>query len=145
MSFSKRDLQRWIDFLGAQITVFDAAYLAKMGEPHRANPTLVAFLKVNNEMAKEKVESAVIEFARSKAWPASALTGDQLVNLTHRAHSAREVLLAIQSGKLPRNAPQALQIPRSNNEPQMIKWLFIALWNRAGEPYLDALTNAYLA
>ncbi len=91
MSFSKRDLQRWIDFLGAQITVFDAAYLAKMGEPHRANPTLVAFLKVNNEMAKEKVESAVIEFARSKAWPASALTGDQLVNLTHRAHSAREV------------------------------------------------------
>jgi hypothetical protein len=142
---SQKQLGPWIDFLQNQIVALDAAHLAKTGEPHVANATLVAFLKVNDEMAREKIERAVAAFGGdSESWPPS-LTGDQIVNLTHRANSAKGLLQAIVSGKLPRNTPKALRAPPAQNRSQFIKWLFVDLWKLGGSAYLEGLTNSYLS
>ncbi len=138
-----RDLQNWIHFLTAQLDVFDAAYLEKTGEPHLASPELVAFLKVNNEMGREPVERAVKIFAQQGVWP-SSLTGDQLVTLYHRAHSARAVLGVIGQGQLTKAVTNALGVPKLDDRTKLLHWLFVELWNRAGIAYLDALTNEFL-
>lgn len=144
MRISNRELQRWIDFLDAQIVAFDRAYLEKTGEPHVANRPLVAFLKVNDELLRDSVDQAVREFAKANVWP-SSLRGDQLVNLTHRAFSGRSVLLAIYNGSIARNAPQLLRMPRPNDRGKLIPWLMNDLWRMSGAAYLEALTKSYLA
>lgn len=138
---SKHDLQRWIDFLYAQIAGFDAAHLIVKGEQHVANETLVAFLKTNDAIVKDTVEQAVNEFAKTKKWP--ALNGDQLVNLTHRASSARAFLLAVLDGQVPKTV--SLQIPNPNDQSKFVRWLLIDLWRLGGAAYMDGLTNDYFA
>jgi hypothetical protein len=137
-------LQYWIDFLQNQIVAFDAAYLTRMGEPHVANAELVAFLIVNEAMGREKIEQAVVAFSDSSAWPLS-LTGDQLVNLTHRANSAKGLLQAMLNEQLPPNAAKALRAAFPKNQSKTIRWLFVELWKLGGSAYLEALTNSYLA
>lgn len=118
---SPTQLSQWIDFLQNQIVALDAAYLAKMGKPHVANVELVAFLKVNDEMAREKIERAVAAFGLSEAWPLW-LTGDQIVNLTHRANCAKGLLQSMVSGTLPRNTPKALRATPCKRS-KFIRWV----------------------
>lgn len=140
---SDRDLQFWIDFLTDQIVAFDEMHLVTTGEPHVADPMLVSFLKMNDGIVKEAVERAVTAFGESDIWP-SSLTGDQIVNLTHRASAARSVLLQILAGNVPRDSP-ALRIPRSGHRSEFIEWLFVDLWKLGGAAYLEALTHRFLA
>jgi hypothetical protein len=123
------DLQRWDDFLAEQMLALDAAYLAATGQPHRASPELVAFLKMNNNLVKDRVEEALAEFASAQTWP-SSLSADQIANLTHRAHAARGLLQAILNRQI-KNVG-VLHPPRANDRPRFIRWLLIDNWNRGG-------------
>lgn len=141
---SPTQVRHWIDFLQDQIVAFDAAYLARMGEPHIASVELVAFLQVDEEMGREKIEQAVLAFSSGGAWP-SSLTGDQLVNLTHRANSAKGLLSAMLNKQLPPGAARALRAAFPKNQAKTIRWLFVDLWKLGGPAYLNGLTNSYLS
>lgn len=138
---SDRDLQRWDAFLAAEIIHLGAVHIAATGHPHRANPELVAFLKMNNGLFKEKVEMAIGQCAEGKRWPAW-LTGDQIVNIHHRAELARVTLQAALTRQLP--DLHKLRPPEAKDRQRFIRWLLIDLWNVGGVLYIDALTNEFL-
>lgn len=119
------DIQKWLDFLGEQISAIDAAYLYAVGNPHIATPELVAFLKMNDGLVREKADAAVIEFGEQKQWPAS-LNGDEIVNLTHRVNFACGVLRAIKNGQV--KTVGFLRPPRTNQWAKFLQWLLIDLW-----------------
>lgn len=139
---SDRHLQRWDDFLGAKSYELDALHIAVTGEAHVASPEMVVFLEMNDRIVKDKVEQAAKEFALSESWP-QWLTGDQIINLTHRVRVGRALLQSILGRQLP-NA-QLLRMPRSNDRAKFIRWLLIEAWDMVGAAYLRALTNRYLA
>jgi hypothetical protein len=139
---SDRDLQRWDDLLAEQMLTLDAAHVTTTGKPHVASSELVAFLKMNNDLVKERVEQAVAAYADTEQWPAW-LTGDQIVNLTHRAHAARGLLQSMLKRQLP-NA-QTLRMPKANDHRRFLRWLLIDTWNLMGAAYIAALTNRFLA
>src|SRR5262245_52963925 len=115
------ELQYWIDVLAEQIAVLEALYSASTGEPHLANPELVAFLHTNDALLRERVERAVSHFAERGVWP-GGLKADQIVNLVHRATMARGILTMIQNGQLLHAS--ALPTPESKDGPNFLRWLF---------------------
>lgn len=97
---TREDLQRWDDFIAAQMLAFDAAYLVKAGEPHVADPLRIAFLQVSDSLCQANVERAIDDFPVNDACPIW-LSLDELVNLTHRADFARymlQLMLGLQRG-----------------------------------------------
>lgn len=138
---TEAQLQLWHDFLSRQIAAFDAAYEKRVGKPHRAEDTLIAFLELNDAMAADTVKDAVESFSHSLEWSKS-LTPDQLVNLTHRAVGMQGLLLAMM--KAPRLAEQ-LGMPVESDSPAVVRWLFVDCWRVAGPEYVKALSDAWFA
>lgn len=139
---SDRELQHWIDFLGQQMVALDAEHEAITGKRHVASVELVAFLKMNDGLVKARVEQAIAEFIEAGDWP-SSLTGDEIVNLTHRANAPLGLLHSLLKRQVQNVA--VLRMPQSSDRANFVRWLFIDCWNRGGAAYLEALTNTYLA
>ena len=135
---SERELQEWIDWFAALLRECEEIYLKKTGKPHVADPVLVAFLKMNNELVKPAVDAAVVELADHGARP-SFLSGDEIINLIQRAYVARGLLLELLASKGSREFAPCLQ------RPKFIRWILIDLWQMGGAAHLAALTNRYLA
>src|SRR5690242_12818573 len=106
---SDRQFCRWISFLREQVLALEAMRVGHTEGPH-GSPEVVAFLKMNDAIVKEKVEQAVSEFAERNVWP-DWLNADQIVNLTHRATLAHGLLTMMQNGQLMHT--HALPMPKA--------------------------------
>lgn len=62
-------LQRWDDFLAAQGVYFDARIVELQERPHVPDEENVAFLQVDERLAKPAIEKAVAAFIRDGSWP----------------------------------------------------------------------------
>ncbi len=144
---TREDLQRWDDFIAAQMLAFDAAYLVKAGEPHVADPLRVAFLQVSDSLYQANVERAIDDFLVNDAWPIW-LSLDELVNITHRAHFARsmlKIMLGLQKGAPAVFVPAAnFKIPCATDRPVFLRWLLVDTWRTFGQAWLASLAGSYL-
>src|SRR5690349_20389830 len=113
---NERALQQWVYFLAEKINELDALHVAVTGRPHVASVELVAFLKMNNELVRERVERAILELAETKVLPIW-LKGDEIVNLTHRAFAGRGTLQAILHRQM------SLRTPPPNSAIRFLRWL----------------------
>jgi hypothetical protein len=61
---SKHDVQRWVDFVDAQMAEFDRGIVAATGKPYAPDAVSVAFLQVDDSLLKQKIEQAVDRFIK---------------------------------------------------------------------------------
>ena len=134
-------LQKWDAFLAAQGTYFDACIVKLIGHPHVADEESVAFLQVDDKLAKPAVEKAAAAFIRDGTWP--TLDYRECLHLILRAHVARATILAVLGG-----TPQAMAIkaalPDLENRGAAIRWFLVDLWNVAGKPFLAGMADDFL-
>src|SRR4051812_15975854 len=126
---NKHALQEWDDLLAKTILDLDELHVRVAGKPHVATVELVAFLKMNNALVKQRVESAIVELAETKHPPAW-LSADEIVNLTHRVNVGRGTIQRILSRQI------VLPMPASTNAKRFLRWLLIDLWDVSGGAYI---------
>lgn len=128
--------------MDAQMATFENVVVAATGKPHTPDALTVAFLRTDDGLLKQRIEQAIDQFVQTGIWP--QLDEKQALHLTHRAFSARGLLLAFLGGQMAQEKVRP-QIPDPTDKARFIRWLLIDLWNAGGASYLEALTNSFLA
>jgi hypothetical protein len=134
-------LKRWDDFLAAQGSYFDDCIVKLIGHPHVADEENVAFLQIDDKLAKPAIENAVAVFIRDKAWP--SLDYRESLHLLLRLYIARKVLLAILE-QTPHGVAIEPALPDLKNREDALRWFLIDLWNLGGKPFLAVMADAWL-
>jgi hypothetical protein len=134
-------LEAWDNRLAAQNIYFDMCVAKQIGHAHIADEKNVAFLRVDQGLAKPAIEKAVGVFVREGSWP--ALTHREYLHLIVRIHLARKVLAAIREGT-PQGMVVRSQMPDLGNREYAIQWFLVDLWNLAGKAFLTAMARDFL-
>ena len=133
-------LQSWDNRLAAQNIYFDMCIAKKIGHAHVADEKNVAFLRIDQGLAKRSVEKAVAAFIREGSWP--ALSHRECLHLVVRIQLARKVLAAILQ-ETPQGMVVKSQMPDLGNREHAIQWLLLDLWNLGGKAFLMAMANDF--
>jgi hypothetical protein len=134
-------LRRWDNFLAAQVAYFDAHIVELVGHPHVPDEENVAFLQVDEKLAKPAIEEAVAEFICDGSW--TRLDYRECLHLVFRAHVARTIISAVLRGT-PQGTAIEPTLPDLKNREDAIQWFLIDLWNLVGKPFLAAVADDWL-
>jgi hypothetical protein len=134
-------LEAWDNRLAAQNVYFDMCVAKHIGHAHNADEKNVAFLRVDQGLAKPAIEKAVAAFIREASWP--ALTHREHLHLIVRIQLARKVVAAIRRGT-PQGMVVKSQMPDLANREHAIRWFLVDLWNLAGKAFLAAMAGDLL-
>ena len=131
---NEKEARYWIDFLDAQIAfLYGQLALARADHPGIMDADSFAFLLVPDQS-----ESAVEVFIRTDKWP--PLNASGLRSLYHRATAAKVPLQAIVNCE---PMPPKMVIPIASDRPQVIRWLFIYIWNAVGRAYVERVSTVF--
>src|SRR4029077_13998142 len=139
--FEEPLLEAWDNRLTAQNVYFDMCVAKHTGHGHVGGETNVAFLRVDQGLAKPAIEKAVDRFIREASWP--ALTHPEHLHLIVRIQLARKVVAAIRQGT-PQGMVVKSQMPDLANREHAIRWFLVDLWNLAGKAFLAAMAGDLL-
>jgi hypothetical protein len=131
-------LEAWDNRLAAQNIYFNLCVTRKNGDAELADAKNVAFLRIDQGLAKPSVEKAVAAFIRDGSWP--ALTHREHLHLIVRIQLARKVMAAIREGT-PQGMVVRSQMPDLENREHAIRWFLIDLWNLGGKAFLSAMAS----
>ena len=134
-------LEAWDNRLAAQSVYFDRCVARQNGHTQIADEKDVAFLRVDQGLAKPLIEKAVTAFIGDGSWP--ALTHREHLHLIVRIRLARKVLAAIRQGT-PQGMVVKSQMPELTNRENAIRWFLLDLWNLAGKAFLAAMASDFL-
>jgi hypothetical protein len=134
-------LEAWDNRLAAQNVYFDMCVAKHIGHAHFADEKNVAFLRVDQGLAKPAIEKAVAAFIREGSWP--ALTHREHLHLIVRFQLARKVVAAIRQGT-PQGIVLKSQMPDLGNREHAIRWFLVDLWNLGGKAFLAAMARDFL-
>ena len=134
-------LEAWDNRLAAQNVYFDRCVAKQVDHTQIADEKDVAFLRVDQGLAKPLIEKAVAAFIRDGFWP--ALTRREHLHLIVRIRLARKVLAAIRQGT-PQGMVVKSQMPDLTNRENAIRWFLLDLWNLAGKAFLAAMACDFL-
>jgi hypothetical protein len=139
--FEEPVLEAWDNRLAAQNVYFDVCVAKHIGHGHVAGEKDVAFLRIDQGLAKPAIEKAVAAFIRDSSWP--ALTHREHLHLIVRIRLARKVVEAIRQG-----TPQGMVVkslmPDLGNREHAIRWFLVDLWNLGGKAFLAAMARDLL-
>jgi hypothetical protein len=139
--FEEPLLEAWDNRLTAQNVYFDMCVAKHTGHRHVADEKNVAFLRIDQGLAKPAIEKAVAAFIREGSWP--ALTHREHLHLIVRIRLARKVVAAIRQG-----TPQGMVVkslmPDLVNREHAIRWFLVDLWNLGGKAFLAAMAHDLL-
>jgi hypothetical protein len=135
-------LDSWDNRLAAQNIYFDMCVARKIGHAHVADAKHVAFLRIDQGLAKPSVEKAVAAFIREGCWP--ALTHREHLHLIVRIQLARKIVAAIREGT-PQGMMVKSQMPDLGNREDAIRWFLVDLWSLGGKAFLAAMANDFSA
>src|SRR5262245_53677256 len=131
-------LEAWDNRLAAQNIYFDLCVAKKVGHARVTDEKNVAFLRVDQGLAKPAIEKAVAAFIREGLWP--ALTHREHLHLIVRIQLARKVVAAIRQAT-PQGMVVKSQMPDLENREHAIRWFLIDLWNLGGKAFLAAMAS----
>jgi hypothetical protein len=134
-------LEAWDNRLAAQNVYFDMCVAKHIGHGQVADEKNVAFLRVDQGLAKPAIEKAVAVFIRQGSWP--ALTHREHLHLIVRIRLARKVVAAIRQGT-PQGMIVKSQMPDLGNREHAIRWFLLDLWNLGGKAFLAAMACDFL-
>jgi hypothetical protein len=134
-------LEAWDNRLAAQNVYFDTSVAKHIGHAQVVDEQNVAFLRIDQGLAKPVIEKAVAAFIRDGSWP--ALTHREYLHLIVRIRLARKVLAAIRQGT-PQGMVVKSQMPDLGNREQAVRWFLLDLWNLAGKAFLAAMARDFL-
>ena len=138
--FEEPLLEAWDNRLAAQNVYFDACVAKHVGHRHVAVKN-VAFLRIDQGLAKPAIEKAVAAFIRESSWP--ALTHREHLHLIVRIQLARKVVAAIRQGT-PQGMVLTSLMPDLGNRENAIRWFLVDLWNLGGKAFLAAMACDFL-
>jgi hypothetical protein len=133
-------LEAWDNRLAAQNIYFDLCVAKKTGHARLADEKDVAFLRIDQGLAKPSVEKAVAAFIREGSWP--TLTHREHLHLIVRIQLARKVVAAIREGT-PQGMVVRSQMPDLGNREHAIQWFLVDLWNLGGKAFLAAMARDF--
>jgi hypothetical protein len=133
-------LEAWDNRLAAQNIYFDMCLAKKIGHPHVADEKNVAFLRIDQGLARPAIEKAVIAFIQDGSWP--TLTHREHLHLIVRIQLARKILAAILQAT-PQGMVVRSQLPDLGNREHTIRWFLVDLWNLAGKAFLAAMAHDF--
>jgi hypothetical protein len=139
--FEEPLLEAWDNRLAAQNAYFDMCVAKHIGHPHIVDEKDVAFLRVDQGLAKPAIEKAVAAFIGDGSWP--ALTHRECLHLIVRIQLARKVVAAIRQGT-PQGMVVKSQMPDLGNREHAIRWFLLDLWNLGGKAFLAAMARDFL-
>jgi hypothetical protein len=139
--FEEPVLEAWDNRLTAQNVYFDMCVAKQIGHGHVVDEKNVAFLRIDQGLAKPAIEKAVAAFIREGSWP--ALTHREHLHLIVRIQLARKVVAAIQQGT-PQGMIVKSQMPDLGNREHAIRWFLVDLWNLGGKAFLAAMAGDFL-
>jgi hypothetical protein len=131
-------LQAWDNRLAAQNVYFEMCVAKHTGHAHAVDEKGIAFLRVDQELARPAIEKAVATFIREGFWP--ALTHRECLHLVFRIYLARKVLAAVLQATPPGMVVKS-QMPDLQNREHTIQWLLVDLWNWGGKAFLAAMAQ----
>ena len=131
-------LEAWDNRLAAQNVYLNMCVAKHIGHAQVADEQSIAFLRVDQGLAKPAIEKAVAAFIRESAWP--ALTHREYLHLIVRVQLARKVLAAILQAA-PSGMVVKSQMPDLANREHAIRWFFLDLWNLGGKAFLAAMAR----
>ena len=134
-------LQAWDNRLAAQNVYFDMCVAKKIGHARVTDEKNVAFLRIDQGLAKPSVEKAVAAFIREGSWP--TLTLRECLHLIVRVQLARKVLASILQAT-PQGIIVKSQMPDLGNREHAIRWFLVDLWNLGGKAFLAAMARDFL-
>jgi hypothetical protein len=134
-------LEAWDNRLAAQNIYFNMCVAKKIGVAQVAHEKNVAFLRIDQGLAKPAIEKAVAAFIREGSWP--ALTHREYQHLIVRIQLARKLTAAILQGT-PQGMVVKSQMPDLGNREHAIRWFLIDLWNLGGKAFLAAMARDFL-
>jgi hypothetical protein len=139
--FEEPVLEAWDNRLAAQNVYFDMCVAKHIGHGHVAGEKDVAFLRIDQGLAKPAIEKAVAAFILDGSWP--ALTHREHLHLIVRIQLARKIVAAIRQG-----TPQGMVVkslmPDLGNREHAIRWFLVDLWNLGGKAFLEAMARDLL-
>jgi hypothetical protein len=139
--FEEPLLEAWDNRLAAQNVYFDICVAKHMDHGHVAGEKDVAFLRIDQGLAKPAIEKAVAAFILDGSWP--ALTHREHLHLIVRIQLARKIVAAIRQG-----TPQGMVVkslmPDLGNREHAIRWFLVDLWNLGGKAFLGAMARDLL-
>ena len=138
--FEEPVLEAWDNRLAAQNVYFDMCVAKKIGHARVADEKDVAFLRMDQGLAKPVIEKAVAAFIRECSWP--ALSHREHLHLIVRIQLARKVVAAIRQGT-PQGMVVRSQMPDLGNREHAIQWFLVDLWNLAGKAFLAAMARDF--
>src|SRR6266545_2590743 len=138
--FEEPLLEAWDNRLAAQNVYFDMRVAKHAGRGHVADEKNVAFLRVDQGLAKPVIEKAVAAFIREGSWP--ALTHRECLHLIVRIQLARKVLVNILQAT-PSGMVIKSQMPDLGNREHAIRWFLVDLWNLGGKAFLAAMADDF--
>jgi hypothetical protein len=133
-------LQAWDNRLAAQNVYFDMCVAKHTGHTHVFDEKDLAFLRVDQGLAKPAIEKIVTAFIREGSWP--ALTRRESLHLIARVLLARKVLAAILQAT-PQGIVVKSQMPDLGNREHAIRWFLVDLWNLGGKAFLAAMADDF--
>jgi hypothetical protein len=134
-------LEAWDNRLAAQSVYFDMCVARHIGRARVADEKDVAFLRVDQGLAKPAIEKAVTAFIREGSWP--ALTHREHLHLIVRVQLARKILAAILQAT-PQGMVVKSQMPDLGDRELTIRWFLVDLWNLAGKGFLAAMARDFV-
>jgi hypothetical protein len=133
-------LEAWDNRLAAQNVYFEVCIAKQIGHARVANEKNVAFLRIDQGLAKPVIEKAVAAFIREGSWP--TLTHRECLHLIVRIQLARKVL-----GNILQATPPGMiiksQMPDLGNREHAIRWFLVDLWNLGGKAFLAAMADDF--
>jgi hypothetical protein len=133
-------LEAWDNRLAAQNVYFDVCITKQIGHALVADEKNVAFLRVDQGLAKPAIEKAVAAFILEGSWP--ALTHRECLHLIVRIQLARKVLGNIRQATPPGMIIKS-QMPDLGNREHAIRWFLVDLWNLGGKAFLAAMADDF--
>jgi hypothetical protein len=134
-------LEAWDNRLAAQNVYFGMCVAKHIGHAHNLDETNVAFLRIDQGLAKPAIDKAVAAFIREGSWP--ALSHREHLHLIVRIQLARKVVAAIRDGT-PQGMVVKSQMPDLGNRENAIRWFLVDLWNLGGKAFLAAMARDLL-
>jgi hypothetical protein len=134
-------LEAWDNRLAAQSVYFDRCVAKHIGHVHVVDEKSVAFLRIDQGLAKRAIEKAVLAFINDGGWP--ALTHREYLHLIVRIQLARKVVAAIRHGT-PQGMVVKSQMPDLGSREHAIQWFLVDLWNLGGKAFLAAMARDFL-
>ena len=138
--FEEPLLEAWDNRLAAQNVYFDMCVAKHVGHAHIVIEKNIAFLRVDQGLAKPAIENAVAAFIRDGSWP--TLTHREHLHLIVRIQLARKVVAAIRQGT-PQGMIVKSQMPDLADREHAIQWFLVDVWNLGGKAFLAALADDF--